>query len=143
MKHYLQLKISRKFQLQMSCDQITWEHVGHGGCTGGNWKYMGLVNSLEEAKERMLDDEECSQDQSMLFYSPFSFIWGSYCATAEHHDDCTENNENWQEYIFHISTDGPGIVTSPWLCTLFTPPALELSQKRFSMMNILRDPPNK
>ena len=80
--------------------------MGHGGCTGGNWRKIGTPSSLQEAKDLMLADEQCSQDQSMLFYSPYSSSpsWSARCATAEHHSDCTENNQNWQEYILHVTS---------------------------------------
>jgi len=82
-------------------ESVTWQHVGFGGCTGGNWKKIGTANSLDEAKALMLKDDECSADQSMLFHSAYSYAasWSVRCATADHHGDCTENNSNWQEYI--------------------------------------------
>merc|ERR1712025_280740 len=41
----------------------------------------------------------------MLFYSDYSYdaSWSVRCALAEHHDDCVENNPNWQEYILSYS----------------------------------------
>merc|ERR1712025_450179 len=41
----------------------------------------------------------------MLFYSDYSYdaSWSVRCALAEHHDDCVENNPNWQEYILSFS----------------------------------------
>lgn len=82
-------------------ESVTWQHVGFGGCTGGNWRKIGTANSLDEAKKLMLADDECSADQSMLFHSPYSYdaSWSVRCATADNHEACTENNSNWQEYI--------------------------------------------
>jgi hypothetical protein len=83
---------------------VRWSHVGYGGCTGGNWRKIGTAGSLDEAKALMLADDQCNADGSMLFYSAYSYdsSWSVRCATAEHHEDCTENNSNWQEYIVHM-----------------------------------------
>jgi len=84
--------------------KVRWSHVGYGGCTGGNWRKIGTAGSLDEAKALMLADSQCNADGSMLFYSAYSYdsSWSVRCATAEHHEDCTENNSNWQEYIVHM-----------------------------------------
>ena len=49
----------------------------------------------------MLSDERCNYDQSKLYYSAYSDTssWGVRCATKGRYEDCTEQNENWQEYI--------------------------------------------
>lgn len=82
-------------------NSIRWDSVGHGGCTGGNWFKIGTAQNLDEAKSLMLAHSECSAPGSMLFYSDYSYSesWSVRCALSGHHEDCTENNKNWKEYI--------------------------------------------
>ena len=79
-----------------SCLDYFWEYLGHGGCAGQGWKNIGTARSVEEAREIMLADEECSRDQSVLFYSTY-WSWGIKCVTSEQYIDCTDPNENWQK----------------------------------------------
>lgn len=100
-----------KWALAMNCDNSSetvtyatnyvWTHVGHGGCSSGNWFKIGSASSVEEAQELMISHAECSQNGSMLFYSPYSYSesWGVRCALLGDHEECTENNSNWQEYV--------------------------------------------
>jgi len=83
-----------------------WRAVGFGGCTGGNWFKIGTARSLEEAKGLMLRHPQCSKNNSMLFYSAYSYhsSWSVRCALAAHHGDCRENNPNWKEYILISGT---------------------------------------
>jgi len=81
---------------------VKWNDVGHGGCTGGTWMYIGTANSLDQAKQLMLNHPDCSKDGSMLFYSSsYSHdpTRGVRCTKPEHVAECPENNKLWQEYI--------------------------------------------
>jgi len=87
----------------------TWRHVGFGGCTSGNWFKIGTANNLEEAKQLMLNHNQCKNEGSMLFYSGYSYSvsWSVRCALAGHHEHCTERNPNWQEYILTYGDSTP------------------------------------
>jgi len=90
-----------------TASKFSWEHAGTGGCNGRKWRNIGTARSLQEAKELMLSDSRCNADQSMLFYSKYSYSrsWGVRCATAEQHPGCTKKNENWQKIILHIESE--------------------------------------
>lgn len=80
---------------------VTWTDVGHGGCTGGTWIYLGTATSLQQAKQLMLNHHECSKDGSMLFYSVSIYDQprAVRCTTREHVAMCPQKNALWQEYI--------------------------------------------
>jgi len=109
----------------------TWKHVGYGGCTDGNWMIIGTASSLEDAKSLMLDHEECSKNGSMLFYSAYSYhsSWSVRCALAEHHNSCTEDNPNWQEYILYY---GASSATLPAASSATEPSRGTAGQDSFS-----------
>lgn len=90
------------FRYTCSSNRVAnFRHVGFGGCTGGNWFKIGTARNLEEAKQLMLNHNQCKNEGSMLFYSGYSYSvsWSVRCALAGHHEQCTERNRNWQEYI--------------------------------------------
>lgn len=89
-------------QISTSVAGVKWTDVGHGGCTGGTWMHIGTANSLDQAKQLMLNHHECSKDGSMLFYSSsysHDQSWGVRCTKPEHVAECPENNHLWREYI--------------------------------------------
>jgi len=79
-----------------------WTHIESRGCTNGKWFKIGTARSLNEAKQLMLNHQDCQKERSALFYSPhysYDASWSVRCALAEHHADCTEKNRNWQEHV--------------------------------------------
>jgi len=89
----------------LTYNAVTLTHVRKSGCESGDWKKIGTATSLEEAKKLMFDDEECSQEGSMLFYSSYSYdaSWSVRCALPEHAEDCTPTEVSpdslWNTYV--------------------------------------------
>merc|ERR1712020_384424 len=79
-----------------------WTHIESRGCTNGKWVKIGTARSLNEAKQLMLNHQDCQKERSALFYSPhysYDASWSVRCVLAEHSATCTENNRNWQAYV--------------------------------------------
>jgi len=71
-----------------------WDRAGFGQCIE-HWEFIGTATTLKEACGMML--KHCSSAGSMLFYKGISD--SVYCATADHHEDCTGEALSWRRYV--------------------------------------------